>query len=85
MIRGGGIIVLLLLFMGSASAQLNSYFVTFTDKDNTPYSLNAPEGFLTQRAIDRRNNQGIAVINEDLTVTPTYLIGLENSGSVSVR
>lgn len=66
-------------------AQVNSYFVRFTDKENTPYSVNAPEFFLTQRAIDRRTNQGIIVTEDDLPPTPTYLISLENTGSVSVR
>lgn len=79
------IISILTILTIELKAQVNSYFVRFTDKENTPYTINAPEFFLTQRAIDRRNNQRIQVTEEDLPPTPTYVIGLDNTGSVSVR
>jgi subtilisin family serine protease len=49
------------------------YFVAFTNKNGTPYSISDPQAFLTQRAIDRRNAQGIPIIEEDLPVNPTYV------------
>jgi len=49
------------------------YFIAFTDKNGTPYSINNPQAFLTQRAIDRRAAQGIPVIEEDLPVNPVYV------------
>ncbi len=66
-------------------AQNLNYFVSFTDKDGTPYSVNQPEEFLSAKAISRRTNQQISVIREDLPVNPAYLQGLEAVGTVSVR
>ena len=56
------------------------YYVQFTDKNNSPYSINEPEAFLTQRAIDRRDKQGISIVENDLPVNPQYLLGVKNKG-----
>jgi serine protease AprX len=56
------------------------YFVAFTDKNGTPYSISNPQAFLTQRAIDRRNNQGIPVIEQDLPVNPVYVDSVAAKG-----
>jgi serine protease AprX len=56
------------------------YFVAFTDKNGTPYSISNPQAFLTQRAIDRRAAQGIAVIEQDLPVTPSYVDAVAATG-----
>ncbi|MCK9220686.1 MAG: S8 family serine peptidase [Bacteroidales bacterium] len=58
----------------------NKYFVAFTDKNGTPYTLDNPEAFLTQRAIDRRNNQGIPIVENDLPVNPNYIAQVKNMG-----
>ncbi len=57
------------------------YYVQFTDKNNSPYSLEHPEAFLTQRAIDRRANQGIDYDIHDLPVNPQYLNGVADAGA----
>ena len=64
----------LLLIPFEIWAQLapSRYRVTFTDKINTPYSLSTPSGFLSQKSIDRRIAQGIALKEEDLPVDPVY-------------
>ena len=69
----------------AALAQANNYVVFFTDKANTPYSIDAPEEFLAARAISRRNRQQIAITEEDLPVDPAYVQGLAGVGAVSVR
>ncbi len=77
-------IIALLLFLGFAvSAQVapNKFFVAFTDKNGTPYNINNPQAFLTQRSIDRRNAQGIPVVENDLPVTPSYI---QQVGSLGV-
>lgn len=56
------------------------YFVQFTDKNGTPYTIDHPEAFLSARAIQRRINQGIPVIAEDLPVNPTYVTTVKNLG-----
>ena len=72
-----------LIIGNQAIAQIapDKYYVQFTDKDNSPYSINNPEEFLTQRAIDRRNKQGIAIIENDIPVNTTYLQGVAATGA----
>lgn len=57
------------------------YAVFFTDKDNSPYSVNEPLEFLSQRALDRREKRGIAVNEDDLPVNPSYVNSLKNAGA----
>jgi serine protease AprX len=59
----------------------DKYFVKFTDKNNSPYSIQNPSEFLSQRAIDRRLNQGIAIDWYDLPVNPSYLQGVAETGA----
>ena len=50
------IAALFLLYCGAhAQTAPGIYKVTFTDKNNTPFSINQPLDYLSQRAIDRRN------------------------------
>ena len=74
--------IILLAQSGFSQSQVNRYFIYFTDKsgDSYPYSISNPEAFLTQRAIDRRVNQGISITEEDLPVSPTYVQGLKDAG-----
>ncbi|MEP1032448.1 S8 family serine peptidase [Ekhidna sp.] len=63
-------------------SQVNRYFIYLSDKAGTnyPYSVSNPTEFLTQRAIDRRSKQGIAVDESDLPVDPSYIQGLRDAG-----
>lgn len=54
----------------SVFAQENIYFVQFSDKLGTPYSLSRPEDFLSERAILRRQKYSIAIDSTDLPVSP---------------
>ncbi len=56
-----------------ASAQQFAFRVSFTDKNNTPYSLSSPTAYLSPRAIARRTTQGIAIDSTDLPVNQTYI------------
>ncbi|SDL44628.1 Por secretion system C-terminal sorting domain-containing protein [Catalinimonas alkaloidigena] len=58
-----------------------TYFVYFTDKLQTPYSLDRPEAFLSERAIQRRQRQHIDLTLRDLPVTPAYVAALRNAGA----
>ena len=75
------IFLFLFALQGIAQPVLTRYFVQFTDKNNTPYSVNNPSQFLSQRAIDRRTNQGILVDNTDLPVDPAYVNGVTATGA----
>ena len=48
------------------------YFVGFQDKTGTPYQLDTPEAFLSQRALDRRAKIGAEVTDTDLPISPAY-------------
>lgn len=76
-------ILILLPFWLSSYAQIfpNKYYVQFTDKDNSPYSISAPEEYLSQRAIERRLVQGIPIDLRDLPVNPQYLEGVMKAGA----
>lgn len=59
----------------------NRYFVYFTDKDNSPYSIKKPDEFLSQRAIKRRQKQGIDILEKDLPVNQNYINEIKNLGN----
>jgi hypothetical protein len=59
---------------------LNKYWVQFTDKDDTPFSVLQPQEFLSPRAIDRRRKQGISIDFNDLPVTPKYVNTIKSLG-----
>ncbi|MBQ8958406.1 MAG: S8 family peptidase [Bacteroidales bacterium] len=66
-----------------AQAQIatNIYWVQFTDKNNSPYSIDNPEAYLSERALQRRANQGIAIDEYDLPVNPQYLQAVADCGA----
>ncbi len=71
------------LFMGvQLIAQLspNKYWVKFTDKNDSPYSIEHPEEFLSERAMQRRVNQGIAIDELDIPVNPSYIQSVKDIG-----
>jgi len=58
---------------GFLSAQSGYYTVHFTDKKHSPYSLAMPQAFLSQKALERRAVQGIALDSLDIPVDPVYI------------
>lgn len=76
--------LLLYSFIHQAFAQ-DRYIVFFTDKNNSPFSVSSPLNFLSQRAIDRRNNQNIIINQSDLPVNPQYLSGVAGTGANVMR
>jgi serine protease AprX len=74
-------IVLFLIVITGFSQIPQKYFVAFKDKNGTPYNINNPQAFLTQRAIDRRAKFGIPIIEEDLPVNPAYVNGIAALGA----
>jgi len=57
------------------------FWVQFTDKLNSPYSVNYPSSFLSERAILRRTNQNIPIIENDIPVNQFYVDSILNSGN----
>lgn len=64
----------------SINAQNDGYWISFSDKMHSKYSINKPEEFLSERAIIRRNNQNIAITHEDLPVSEYYTDSLKKLG-----
>jgi hypothetical protein len=58
------------------------YRIEFTDKHNSPFSLNAPDQFLSPKAIERRQKQDIPIVWNDLPVNPAYLDSIRATGAV---
>ncbi len=79
---------LFLTFLFSASLLAQTapaiYWVQFTDKNQTPYSLAAPQDYLSQRALERRARQNIAIDSLDLPVDPAYIAQLLAAGEIEV-
>ena len=65
------------IFNCSAQAP-NCYRITFSDKNDSPYSINRPEEFLSPRAIAKRVRFNIPVIELDLPVNPQYIEAILN-------
>ena len=75
----------LLVTVGAfAQTAPDTYWVQFTDKDNTPYSLSQPEQFLSARAIARRQAQGTVLDQLDLPVDPSYISAVLATGEVEL-
>ncbi|NQV02821.1 MAG: S8 family serine peptidase [Bacteroidia bacterium] len=74
-------LVFFLLFL-AVSSQIapDKYFVEFTDKNDSPYSIDRPWEFLSQKALDRRAIAGIPVELNDLPVNPDYVQAVSQVG-----
>lgn len=75
------LLVLLCCHLSSFGQATRKYLVLLRDKTNSPYSIDRPEQFLSQRSILRRQKQGIAVLERDLPVNPTYVTQLHQAGA----
>jgi serine protease AprX len=74
---------LILIFLISQELySQNRYAVMLTDKNNSTYSLSNPSAYLSQRAINRRLQYGIAIDSSDLPVNATYFTTIQNTGAV---
>lgn len=68
-----------LLILQSLVAQSTAaYWIFFTDKKNSPYSINDPSVYLSQKAIDRRHKQNIPITTSDLPVNPFYINAIKS-------
>ncbi|MFC2100489.1 S8 family serine peptidase [Bacteroidota bacterium] len=56
------------------------YWIQLTDKNNSPYSINNPSQYLSQKAITRRTKQGINIKQNDIPVNPSYIDSIKSTG-----
>lgn len=79
-------LLFLSLFFHFAIAQTtpSKYWVQFKDKNGSPFSLNDPSVYLSQKAIDRRNKQNILISINDLPVNNVYVAEIRAMQGVTI-
>lgn len=67
----------------SLKAQMpyTKFWIGFSDKSSTPYSISQPETFLSAKAIERRTMYSIPVVANDLPVDPVYVQQVKDLGA----
>ena len=75
------LIMLVTAVIMQAQIATNVYWVQFTDKNNSPYSIDNPEEFLSQRALERSARLNIALDEYDIPVNPQYLQAVADCGA----
>ena len=60
------------------------YRLTLKDKKGTPYRLDKPQEFLSQKALDRRKRQGLQIDSTDLPLPPEYIRQISSVKGVEV-
>ena len=60
------------------------YRLTLTDKHDSPYRLDHPTRWLSQKSVERRRRQGLALDSTDLPVTPRYLKAIRAIKGISI-
>ena len=78
------LIIFLLIFAITSFSQRevspDHYCIYFADKNDSPYHVNQPTKFLSQKAINRRAKFNILITTQDLPVNPSYLQQLKDIG-----
>lgn len=59
----------------------DTYWVQFTDKNNSEFSIDRPWEFLSSRAVERRIGQNISITESDLPVNKVYIDSLQSLGA----
>mgnify|MGYP001378741346 CR=1 FL=1 len=72
----------LIFFTSNAQYVVFKYRVTFADKNNSPYSIENPSQYLSERAIERRNRQNISIQLNDIPVNSWYIDSVRNTGAL---
>ncbi|CAN5341801.1 S8 family serine peptidase [soil metagenome] len=77
-------VIIVLFSFFTSEAQYSKYIIRFKDKAGTPFNINNPTQFLTQRSVDRRSRQKIKIDETDLPITPRYLDSVRLAGNVKI-
>lgn len=67
------IILLFLISIISEAQEAFQFWIGFTDKNTSPYSMDNPREFLSERAISRRIKQNISYSVNDIPVNQNYI------------
>ena len=77
-------IVFLALGTLQSHAQFSRYIIRLKNKTGTPYTINNPSQFLTQRSINRRTRYNIPIDTTDLPIPPRYIDSIRQAGAVTI-
>ncbi|HCQ28936.1 MAG TPA: peptidase S8 [Flavobacteriales bacterium] len=80
--RNKRIVLLLTLFLSVNIFAQDRYWVVFSDKNNSPYSLQNPEQFLSSKSLQRRTEQNYPLDSTDLPINPQYLNLIKPYGQI---
>lgn len=78
------LLYILLLISFTSIAQTEDAWVYFKDKPNMDYYINNPLEMLSQRAIERRIRQGIALDSKDIPIASSYMNQIEAATGITV-
>ena len=78
------LIVIALLLLSCFGYSQEDAWVYFNDKPDAATQLNTPINFLTQRALDRRVNQGIALNENDVPIHQPYIDEISLSTGITI-
>lgn len=79
-------ILFLAVFNSVIYAQFpGKYFVKFSDKNGSPYSISNPSAFLSAKSVLRRTTQNIPIHISDLPVNETYVSQVQASGATILQ
>lgn len=78
------ILITILIFTSVFCAANNAgqfiYWVQFNTKAGTPYSIDTPADYLSERALERRRRMGIEIDTTDLPINPAFTDSLKSIG-----
>jgi hypothetical protein len=60
------------------------YMIGFTDKNNNGFSIDVPQEFLSERAIQRRLTRNISISENDLPLTSSYISQVAATGATVI-
>jgi len=75
------IAVCLLIYTPVSSQKLSNYYLELTDKNGSPYSLDRPLEFLSQRCLDRMARNNVSLDYSSLPVSENYLADIRISNA----
>jgi len=78
------LLIITLFLLSLKGAAQEDAWVYFNDKPDAAIQLSAPLNFLTQRALDRRTNQGISITEEDVPIYQAYIDGITTANGITV-
>ena len=79
------LLLLLAFLVSSASFSQEDAWVYFNDKPNAQFYLDNPLEMLSQRALDRRNAQGISLVLNDVPVHQPYIDAIISQVGIEVK